>query len=80
MLTEVEDPSRFGVVVMDPEHPHRVQRFVEKPKEYISNKINAGIYILSSKVIKRIEAKPTSIEREIFPQMVEDNALAGFIL
>lgn len=65
---------------MDAEKPHLVQKFVEKPKEFISNKINAGIYILSSKVISRIENKPTSIEREIFPQMASDGELGGFLL
>ncbi len=65
---------------MDEEKPHLVEKFVEKPKTFISNKINAGIYILSPKVIGRIEDRPTSIEREIFPKMVGDRALGGFVL
>ena len=51
-LTEVSDPSKFGVVVTD--ENNIVKRFVEKPKEYISNKINAGLYIFSTKIIDRI--------------------------
>jgi len=35
----------------------------------VSNKINAGLYLLNVSMIDRIPMKPTSIEREIFPQM-----------
>lgn len=51
-LTEVSDPSKFGVVVTD--ENNKVKRFVEKPKEFISNRINAGLYIFSTKIIDRI--------------------------
>lgn len=37
----VDDPGRYGVVVADGE---RVVKIVEKPKEFISNYVNAGIY------------------------------------
>ena len=30
-------------------------RFVEKPKEFVSNKINAGMYIFTSKILNRIQ-------------------------
>lgn len=52
VLATVKEPSRFGVVVTDSNN--RICRFVEKPKEFISNKINAGMYILNKKVIDRI--------------------------
>lgn len=31
-----------------------IDRFVEKPKEYVGNHINAGIYIFNTSMIKRI--------------------------
>lgn len=31
-----------------------IERFVEKPKEYVGNHINAGIYIFNTSMIKRI--------------------------
>lgn len=65
MLTEVKDPSRYGVVVHEADG--KIKNFVEKPKEFISNKINAGLYIFNTDIIKRIPMRPTSIEREIFP-------------
>jgi len=41
----VEDPSRFGVVIMESE---RVVRFVEKPAEPVSNLAIVGVYYFSS--------------------------------
>jgi len=73
MLTKVEEPSKYGVVVTEPDG--KVKDFIEKPKEYISNRINAGIYILNGSMLKRIELRPTSIEREIFPKMAKDGKL-----
>jgi mannose-1-phosphate guanylyltransferase len=37
----------------------------------VSNKINAGLYLFNTSIIERIEERPTSIEREIFPVMAE---------
>ena len=46
---------------------------MEKPSVFVSNKINAGLYLLNVSMIDRIELRPTSIEREIFPKMAADN-------
>ena len=54
MVTKVEEPSKYGVVVYDNE-TGRIKKFVEKPKEFVSNKINAGIYIFQPKMLERIE-------------------------
>ncbi|SGY20695.1 BQ5605_C016g08128 [Microbotryum silenes-dioicae] len=74
MVTKVEEPSKYGVVLSVP-GTSRIDRFVEKPKDYVGNRINAGIYIFNPSILKRIEPKPTSIESEIFPRMVEDAQL-----
>ena len=73
MVTKVEEPSKYGVVVSKDDG--QIQRFVEKPKEYVGNKINAGIYIFSPKILSRIELKPTSIEKEVFPEMATSGEL-----
>jgi len=73
LLTTVEDPSKYGVVVTNEEG--KALSFVEKPSEFISNKINAGIYLLNTSVLKRIKLRPTSIEREIFPQVAKEGQL-----
>lgn len=78
LVTKIDDPSKYGVVVMD--EYGQVQRFVEKPKEFVGDKINAGIYVISPAVLNRIELKPTSIEREVFPHIAADNKLFAFTL
>ena len=56
-VTKVDDPSKYGVVVNRSSSSSVIERFVEKPKEFISNKINAGMYILNPSVLDRIEVK-----------------------
>lgn len=73
MVTKVQDPSKYGVVLANDEG--QIQRFVEKPQIYVSNKINAGLYLFNTSIIDRIPLKPTSIEREIFPVMAEEGQL-----
>jgi len=80
IVTKVEEPSKYGVVVHAPGHPSRIDRFVEKPIEFVGNRINAGIYILNPSVLKRIELRPTSIEQETFPAMVNEGQLHSFDL
>ncbi len=70
----MEEPSKYGVVVYKPENG-QIESFVEKPQEYVSNKINAGLYIFSPKILDRIQLRPTSIEKEIFPKMATDGEL-----
>lgn len=75
-LTPVDDPSRYGVVPTDDEG--RVLGFVEKPPpgEAPTNWINAGTYVLEPAVLARIEkGRKVSIEREVFPAIVEDGGL-----
>jgi mannose-1-phosphate guanylyltransferase len=73
MVTRVEDPSRYGVILY--REDGLIEDFIEKPSKPISNKINAGLYLLNKSVIERIPEKPTSIEREIFPKMAADKRL-----
>ncbi|KAK4300145.1 hypothetical protein Pmani_007865 [Petrolisthes manimaculis] len=73
VVTKVEEPSKYGVVVY--EEGGKIERFVEKPQEFVSNKINAGMYIFNPSVLKRIENKPMSIEKEVFPYMAEAGEL-----
>ena len=70
-LTPVPDPSSFGVVPTDADG--RVTAFIEKPPAGTAptNLINAGIYVLETSVLARIEGgRRVSIERETFPELV----------
>ena len=74
----VEDPSKYGVVISN--DSNEVLKFVEKPKNFLSNKINAGIYIFNTRMLSRVSLKPTSIEREVFPVMAQEGQLCSFRL
>jgi len=74
LVTKVEDPTKYGVIVCKP-GASQIERFVEKPTEFVSDRINAGIYMFNPKILDRIEPKPTSIEKEVFPFMAKDGEL-----
>ncbi len=50
----MKEPSKYGVVVFD-EESGKIQKFVEKPKVFVSSKINAGMYIFNPSILDRIE-------------------------
>ncbi|KAI3851802.1 hypothetical protein MKX03_034157 [Papaver bracteatum] len=79
MVTKVEEPSKYGVVVME-ETTGKVERFVEKPKIFVGNKINAGIYLLNPSVLDMIQLRPTSIEKEVFPKIAAEQNLYAMVL
>lgn len=67
-LSEAEDPSRFGVVVLG--EGDRVTRFVEKPprEEAPSNLINAGLWLFEAEVGRMLDAdRFNRVEDELFP-------------
>lgn len=73
-LTEVEDPRQFGVVPTDGQS--RVLAFHEKMAEPVSRQINAGCYVFQRKVIDGIPSgRPVSVERETFPQLLDEGAV-----
>ncbi|KAK9478366.1 nucleotide-diphospho-sugar transferase [Lipomyces japonicus] len=80
VATKVEEPSKYGVIVHKPNTNGQIDRFVEKPVEFVGNRINAGIYILNPAVVDRIELRPTSIEKETFPSLSKDGLLYSFDL
>lgn len=75
LIKQVPDPSKYGVVLHD-ENTFMVKRFIEKPKNFVGDFINAGIYILSKKVLDLIEPnQQVSIEKDVFPIMASSNTL-----
>ncbi|EUD65921.1 mannose-1-phosphate guanylyltransferase [Plasmodium inui San Antonio 1] len=72
LVKEVEDPRAFGVVLTE---DNRITKFEEKPQVPKSSLINAGIYILNREILNRIPLKNTSLEKEIFPQLANENML-----
>lgn len=77
-VTRVEEPSKYGVVLYD--KTGCIEDFIEKPQEFISNKINAGMYIFNNSIIKKIKLEPTSIEKDVFPLMAKEKELYAYEL
>ncbi len=80
VLTRVDDPSRYGVAVLDEDS--KIIRFIEKPKreEAPSNLANAGIYVFEPEVLKYIPAKrPAKLARDVIPKLVEDRIIYGYV-
>jgi mannose-1-phosphate guanylyltransferase len=69
-LVEVGDPARFGCVPTDA--AGRVTAFLEKTPDPVTNRINAGCYVFTRRVIGQIPAdRPVSVERETFPGLID---------
>lgn len=73
LTTTTLQPEKYGVIIHD--ENGKISQFVEKPKEFIGNHINSGIYIINSSVLSLIEPRPTSMEKEIFPKVIERGGL-----
>ena len=56
----MDEPSKYGVVVYDSKSG-KIDKFVEKPKEFVSNKINAGMYIFTAKILDRIQVRKRGV-------------------
>ncbi|OGB89873.1 hypothetical protein A2625_05440 [candidate division WOR-1 bacterium RIFCSPHIGHO2_01_FULL_53_15] len=88
-LTRVDDPTHYGVVLMD--ENGKVSRFVEKPsweqvanlgaEERPANAINAGIYVLEPAIFKDVpKGVEYSFERQLFPSLLEKGEpVYGFV-
>ncbi|HEY5525333.1 MAG TPA: NDP-sugar synthase, partial [Clostridium sp.] len=71
-VTQVENPSAYGVIEYNEDL--YAESFTEKPKpsEIRSNYINAGIYIFEPYVLKEIpDSQVVSIERETYPLLLK---------
>ena len=83
VLTEVEDPSSFGVVELDGDN---ITNIIEKPtpEEAPSNLINAGIYIFNPLIFDAIEKTEKSprgeyeITDSLLIQIRENRGVVGF--
>ena len=74
MVTQVKEWHKYGVVVYDQSNG-KIDKFVEKPQDFVGDRINSGIYILNKSVLKRIPLAKTSIETQVFPNMANEGEL-----
>ncbi|ESL11866.1 mannose-1-phosphate guanyltransferase [Trypanosoma rangeli SC58] len=78
-VTKVTEWQKYGVVVFD-EATGLIDQFVEKPRNFVGDRINAGIYVFNKSVLNRIKVEKTSIETQVFPQMASAKQLCAFVL
>ncbi len=72
VLTEVDDPTQFGIVETK---NNRVLKFLEKPSkdEIFSNVVNAGIYVFEPAIFDHIpEHQPYDFAKELFPKLLKE--------
>lgn len=69
-LTDVDDPSQFGIVLTDDDG--RINRFLEKPKgEVFSKTANTGVYVLEPEVFDLIPPNTFyGFGNDVFPQLL----------
>ena len=73
-VTAVFPPGRFGALILE---DNQVQKFEEKPKGD-GALINGGYFVLSPKVIERIEGDNTIWEQEPLKSLATDGELMSF--
>jgi D-glycero-alpha-D-manno-heptose 1-phosphate guanylyltransferase len=76
LLTHVDDASRFGTVLTDERGV--IQAFREKEGRPIPGWINAGVYLLSRRLLEPLaEGQAYSLEKELFPRWLQQG-LGGY--
>jgi D-glycero-alpha-D-manno-heptose 1-phosphate guanylyltransferase len=73
-VLHVENASRYGTVQVAA--GGRVTGFVEKSGGDFPGLVNAGVYIFNQAVIEHIPDGPTSLEKDIFPQLLDQGMYA----
>ena len=83
VLTTVDDPTHYGIAVLDDDD--QIVKFLEKPspKEVFSKLANTGTYVLEPEVFDYIETGNGEIDfsKDLFPILMEKKAgVFGYIL
>src|ERR687886_428390 len=82
ILKKVDDPSEFGIVVV--EEDGRVSDFLEKPDEdeVFSYTANTGIYVLERSVLQDVpDDQEYDFSEELFPKLLEEGRpMYGYVM
>jgi len=74
-VVPVENAGRYGTVHVD--SSNRITKFLEKTGEAAPGLINAGVYIFSRAILEHIPAGPVSLEKEVFPRLLDRGVYAA---
>lgn len=81
LLTRVESPLEYGVVMAEPDG--RIRQFYEKPgwSEVFSDTVNTGIYVLDPGIFKFFrKGQPFDFSKDLFPIFLrEKEPLFGYV-
>src|SRR5580700_8076707 len=69
-VLQVENASRFGTVQVDSDN--RIIGFTEKTGSELPGLVNGGVYVFNQSVLQRIPEGPVSLERDVFPRLLDD--------
>lgn len=78
-VTKVKDPSRYGVVAFD-EQTNMIKSFHEKPKVFIGDCINAGIYLFQTKLLDRLSLSPPTSMVTFLEDLVKEKQFFTYVL
>jgi len=73
-VVPVEDAGRYGTVRVD--SGNRVTGFTEKTGAGAAGLINAGVYVFNREVFEHIPEGPASLEKDVFPGVLERGVYA----
>lgn len=73
-VVRVEDAGRYGTVKVDASD--RVNGFAEKTGSNAPGLVNGGVYVFSQSVWQSIPEGPASLERDVFPHLVNQGVYA----
>jgi D-glycero-alpha-D-manno-heptose 1-phosphate guanylyltransferase len=73
-VLRVEDTSRYGTVHVDTDA--RVRGFAEKAGSELPGLVNGGVYIFNHAVLQYIPEHPSSLERDVFPGLLDHGVYA----
>jgi NDP-sugar pyrophosphorylase family protein len=69
-----KNAARYGTVQIAPSG--RLLAFAEKTGDDSPGLINAGVYVFSRDILQRIPEGPSSLERDVFPQLLDHGVYA----
>lgn len=73
-VLQVDNAARYGTVQMG--EGKRVAGFSEKASNESSGIVNAGVYVFDNLILDYIADGPTSLERDVFPRIIDQGVYA----
>jgi D-glycero-alpha-D-manno-heptose 1-phosphate guanylyltransferase len=70
----VENASPYGALHVDA--TGRVRSFAEKTVGDVPGLVNGGVYVFNHAVLQHIPEEPASLERDVFPQLLDQGVYA----